>query len=199
MRLGARYGTRLDGYVGMDHHGQPLTLGPWRRIEANSVVVSAQLLQWRGLSFIRTNSRPLFSCCNVNLILLCLPQVFDINQSLNISYVSAQLFLLYTPEPSLSQLLTEGTLATVLNSTSSTPVPPLDTLTNTLVSPLFYGLLSTSVSNAQGLAALTGVRVGKNLPGAWTLQCGVDGVMMNTPVCSRMPGLRDCSRRLNHF
>jgi hypothetical protein len=26
------------------------------------------------------------------------------------------------------------------------------------------------------------VRVHKNLPGAWTLQCGVDGVMMDSPV-----------------
>ena len=183
----------------MDHHDQQLKRGSWQLTEANVDFVSPQLLQQRGLSFIRATSRRLFTCSNVNLTILCVPQVFDINQSLNISYLKAQLFVAYTPLPSLSQLLTEGTLATVLNSTSSTPVPPLDTLTNTLVSPLFYGLLSTSVSNAQGLAALTGVRVGKNLPGAWTLQCGVDGVMMNTPVCSRMPGLRDCSRRLNHF
>ena len=103
-------------------------------------------------------------------------------QSLNVSYLAAQLFLHFFPSTSLSQLLSEGALATVLNSTSSSPVPPLDTLTNTLVSPLFYGLQSNSVSNAQGLAALTGVRVGKNLPGAWSLQCGVDGVMMDTPV-----------------
>ncbi len=50
------------------------------------------------------------------------------------------------------------------------------------MSPLFYGLLSNRVSNAMGLAVLSGVRVRKNLPGAWTLQCGVDGVMMDTPV-----------------
>jgi hypothetical protein len=62
------------------------------------------------------------------------------------------------------------------------PVPPLDTLTNTLVSPLFYGLQSTSVSDMQGHAALSAVRVLPNLPGPWTLQCGVDGVMMESPV-----------------
>ena len=59
---------------------------------------------------------------------------------------------------------------------------PLDTLTNTLVSPFFYGLQSTSVSDSQGHAVLTGVHIRQNLPGSWTLQCGVDGVMMETPV-----------------
>lgn len=93
-----------------------------------------------------------------------------------------QLFEHFTPIPSLSQLISEGTFATVLNSTHSSPVRPLDTLTNSLVSPFFYGLQSTSVSDSQGRAVLSGVRIRQNLPGAWTLQCGVDGVMMETPV-----------------
>jgi hypothetical protein len=132
---------------------------------------------------------------------LCV-QVFDIMQSINISYAIQQLFDSYAAVPRLSQLLSEQTLATVLSSSSSTPVPPLDTLTNTLVSPLFYGLKSTSVSNAQGLAALTGVRVAKNLPGAWMLQCGVDGVMMDTPVhaiYTLLLHLCDCSRVVHHL
>ncbi len=61
-------------------------------------------------------------------------------------------------------------------------MPPPDTITNNFVSPLFYGLQSTSVSGPQGRVSLTGVRVHKHLPGAWTLQCGVDGVMMDSPV-----------------
>lgn len=109
-------------------------------------------------------------------------QVFDGNQGSNATYALNQHFLHYTPLPSLSQLISEGSFATVLNSTHSLPVQPLDTLTNTLVSPFFYGLQSTSVSDSQGRAVLTGVHIRQNLPGSWALQCGVDGVMMDTPV-----------------
>jgi hypothetical protein len=109
-------------------------------------------------------------------------QVFDLNQALNSTYLQSQLFHHYSSLPQLSQLLSDASLAIVLNSTHSSLVRPLDTLTNTLVSPLFYGLQSLSVSDAQGRVTLAGVRVLQNLPGAWTLQCGVDGSMMDTPV-----------------
>jgi hypothetical protein len=108
-------------------------------------------------------------------------QVFDLNQALNSTHLQSQLFHHYS-SMQLSQLLSEGSLAAVLTSTHSSPAQPLDMLTNTLVSPMFYGLQSRSVSDVQGRVTLTGVSVLQNLPGAWTLQCGVDGIMMDTPV-----------------
>ena len=200
MRPRPGYGSWLGRHVGMEHHGQQLGRWPRRKQPVTTVgFVSPQLLQQRRLSLIRVFLSLAIEFQHKNSLSRFLTQVFDIYQSLNVSYLAAQLFVQYTPIPSLAQLLSEGTLATVLNSTSSTPEPPLDTLTNTLVSPLFYGLQSTSVSNAQGLAALTGVLIGKNLPGAWTLQCGVDGVMMDTPVRMASPRLRDCSRHVYHL
>jgi hypothetical protein len=109
-------------------------------------------------------------------------QVFDVHQGSNMTYLTNQLFLHYTPFPHLSQLKSQETLASVLVSTQSSPVAPLDTLSNTLVSPLFYGLQSSIASDIHGRSVLNDVRVQRNLPGAWTLQCGVDGVMMNAPV-----------------
>lgn len=111
-------------------------------------------------------------------------QVFDVHQGSNVTYLTNQLFLHYTPFPDLSQLKSQETLASVLISTQSSPVAPLDTLSNTLVSPLFYGLQSSIASDIHGRSVLNDVRVQRNLPGAWTLQCGVDGVMMKTPVFS---------------
>lgn len=77
-------------------------------------------------------------------------------------------------------------------------MPPPDTVTNNLVSSLFMGLQSTSVSGTQGLVSLKGVRVDKNLPGAWTLQCGVDGVMMDSPVffCCSFHAVRLTSKQV---
>jgi hypothetical protein len=110
--------------------------------------------------------------------------VFDLHQAANGTYLFGQHFHHFGPLPGLSQLLSEETLARVLNASDSFPMPPLDTVTNNLVSPLFMGLQSTSVSGTQGLVSLKGVRLDKNLPGPWTLQCGVDGVMMDSPVFS---------------
>ncbi len=88
----------------------------------------------------------------------------------------AQLFPLYFA--GLSQLTPQETFASVLNASSPfESIPPLDPLSNTLVSPLFYGIRSAAASDAQGRVALSGVGVGMNLPGEWTLQCAVDGVM----------------------
>jgi hypothetical protein len=125
----------------------------------------------------------LFSCSIAELT-LGFAQVFDVYQGSNTTYLNNQLFLHYLPFTNLSQLLSEASLASVLISTQSSPIAPLDQLSNTLVSPLFYGLQSSIMSDINGQSMLNGVRVRSNLPGAWTLQCGVDGVMMNTPVYS---------------
>jgi hypothetical protein len=92
------------------------------------------------------------------------------------------LLLLNEKSTGLAQLTIEPVLAKVLNSSSFKLVKPLDALSNSLVSPLFYGIQSTVLSNQQGLVTLSGVHVNQNLPGKWTLQCGVDGAMMETPV-----------------
>jgi len=109
-------------------------------------------------------------------------QVFDLYQGSYEKYLESQLLLLNEKSSGLAQLTIEPTLAQVLNASSFNLVKPLDALTNSLVSPLFYGIQSISASNQQGHVTLAGVRVRENLPGNWTLQCGVDGVMMETPV-----------------
>jgi hypothetical protein len=103
-------------------------------------------------------------------------------QGSNEKYLESQLLLLNEMNSGLSQLTTEPSLAKVLNASSFKPVKPLDALTNSLVSPLFYGIQSSATSNEQGRVTISGVHVTNNLPGKWTLQCGVDGVMMETPV-----------------
>ncbi len=107
-------------------------------------------------------------------------QTFDLHQGSNATYLQAQLFRLFFA--GLSQLTPQETFADVLNATNFVRIQPIDSLTNSLVSPLFYGIQSTGVSDAQGRVTLSGVRVARNLPGSWTLQCGVDGVMMQNSV-----------------
>ena len=145
---------------------------------------SAQLLQHGWLSSIRALLCSVRGPYFIAQLTHGFSQVFDAYQGSNVTYLSNQLFNHYSAFPHLSQLLSEGTLASVLISTQSSPVAPLDLLSNTLVSPLFYGLQSSITSDIHGRSVLKGVRVQSNLPGNWTLQCGVDGVMMSAPVFS---------------
>ncbi len=73
-------------------------------------------------------------------------------------------------------------MESVLDDSSFIRVPPLDLMTNSLVSPLFFGIQSTGVSDREGRVMLSGVRVRQNVPGTWKLQCGADGVMMQSAV-----------------
>ena len=112
-------------------------------------------------------------------------QVFDLLQGSNITYLDSQFLQLLNG--GLSQLTSEKTTASVLDDSSFIRVPPLDLLTNSLVSPLFTGIQSTGVSDRDGRVVLSGVRVRQNLPGTWKLQCGVDGVMMESAVRKHFP------------
>jgi hypothetical protein len=110
-------------------------------------------------------------------------QVFDVLQSSNVSYLDSQFLLLLNG--GLSQLTSGKTTASVLDDSRFIRVPPMDLLTNSLVSPFFFGIQSTGVSDRDGRVVLSGVRVRQNLPGTWKLQCGVDGVMMENAVRKR--------------
>jgi hypothetical protein len=110
-------------------------------------------------------------------------QVFDLHQGSDVTYLES--LLLRGIAGGLSQLTSEISIASVLDDSSFIRVPPLDLMTNSLVSPFFFGIQSTSVSDREGRVVLSGVRVRQNLPGAWKLQCGADGVMMQSPVRTR--------------
>ena len=107
-------------------------------------------------------------------------QVFDLHQGSDVTYLES--LLLRGITGGLSQLTSEISIASVLDDSSFIRVPPLDLMTNSLVSPFFFGIQSTSVSDREGRVVLSGVRVRQNLPGTWKLQCGVDGVMMESAV-----------------
>ena len=111
-------------------------------------------------------------------------QVFDLHQGSDITYLES--LLLRGISGGLSQLTSEISIASVLDDSSFIRVPPLDLMTNSLVSPFFSGIQSTGVSDREGRVVLSGVRVRQNLPGAWKLQCGADGVMMQSAVRTRV-------------
>ena len=110
-------------------------------------------------------------------------QVFDLHQGSDVTYLESQ--LVRGINGGLSQLTSEISTASVLDDSSFIRVPPLDLMTNSLVSPFFFGIQSTGVSDREGRVVLSGVRVRQNLPGAWKLQCGADGVMMQSAVRTR--------------
>ncbi len=110
-------------------------------------------------------------------------QVFDLHQGSSVTYLESQ--FLRVANGGLSQLTSEITTASVLDDSRFIRVLPLDLLTNSLVSPFFSGIQSTGVSDRDGRLVLSGVRVRQNLPGTWKLQCGVDGVMMESAVRKR--------------
>ena len=110
-------------------------------------------------------------------------QVFDLHQGSDVTYLES--LLLRGISGGLSQLTSEISTASVLDDSSFIRVPPLDLMTNSLVSPFFFGIQSTGVSDREGRVVLSGVRVRQNLPGAWKLQCGADGVMMQSAVRTR--------------
>ncbi len=110
-------------------------------------------------------------------------QVFDLHQGSDVTYLES--LLLRGITGGLSQLTSEIYIASVLDDSSFIRVPPLDLMTNSLVSPFFFGIQSTSVSDREGRVVLSGVRVRQNLPGAWKLQCGADGVMAQSAVRTR--------------